>query len=575
MIRSIALSALAASLAVPQIPTHGSQADVRVKKIRVNNVDLAYVEEGAGEAVVFVHGFTGDWRSWEALRPFISKRFRYVSLSRRYHYPNTAIDDPAKYTLVQHVEDLAAFVRALDVGKVHLVGNSGGARIVAYAALKYPELVRSMVIGDPGLISSEAAAASEARTAAQNNSAAVIAAMNAGEVQQAMRLHYDAIAGEHGAWDKLPRERQRQRLDNAHTVIPTLSGVRALPVTCEELGALGVPTLVTTGERSPANFRYGNEALLKCLPRTTAIAVIPRGHHEWYAMNPEASAKAILSFLRGASAHQPPKKILIGGTALSYVEQGTGVPVVFVHGWFTDHRIWEAQRQAVARRYRFVAVTQRYFGTERWPDGGEHFSVATHIADLAAFIRELGAGPVYLVGTSYGATISLATAVAHPELVRGLFLNEPQAPSLLTDPADQALAAEDRKMVAAARDAAAAGRNDDAMKLFLDFSGNRSGAFAAIPAAEQAMRLDNARTAAIALRAPPAQITCAQAGHLRTPVTFTKGERTRTFYRVITKAASRCIPGARLITVKGAAHNAPTQQPAAFNEALLAFLSRH
>ena len=129
-------------------------------------------------------------------------------------------------------------------------------------------------MGDPSIIPSDSAAAKEARTAAENNSAKVVAAMKAGDVRSAMRLHYDAIAGEQGAWDKLPLDRQRQRLDNAHTVIPTLTRERALPVTCEALSALSVPALVMGGEKSPANFRYGNEALLRCLPKSTAIAVI-------------------------------------------------------------------------------------------------------------------------------------------------------------------------------------------------------------------------------------------------------------------------------------------------------------
>ena len=569
MCKLLALSLLIALSA--QILPHRSIATMQVKKLKVNNVELSYVEEGSGDTVILVHGFTGDWRSGDPLRPFISEKYHYVSLSRRYHYPNARISDGQNYTTTQHGEDLAAFIRALNVGKVHLVGNSGGGRIVCYVALKYPELVRSVVMGEASIIASDSAEGKAAQTAAQENSAKVLAAMKAGDATRAMRLHYDAIAGEHGAWEKLPRERRRQRLDNASTVIPTLTGSGAIPVTCEELGALTVPALVVGGEKSPADFRYRNEALLRCLPKTTAAAVIPGAHHEWYAVNPEASAKAILTFLAAPAV----KKMALDGTAVMYLEQGTGTPVVFVHGWFSDHRIWETQRDAVAKRHRFIAVDQRYFGTSPWPDTGAEFSPTTHVADLAAFIRRLESGPVYLVGQSYGSTISLATAIRHPELVRGLFLNEPQAPSLLTDRLDQRRADEDRKGVAAARAASAAGRNDEATKLFFDFASNQTGAFDALPPEARAMRLDNSRTAPRALNAPPVSITCKQAGQLKIPVILTKGELTRTFYRVITEAVSRCIAGAQLITIKGATHGAPSQQPAAFNDALLAFLGRY
>jgi pimeloyl-ACP methyl ester carboxylesterase len=85
---------------------------MQVKNLKVNDVELAYAEEGKGDAVVFVHGALGDWRTWEDLRPFISERYHYVSLSRRYHYPNRWADDGRHYSQSQHVKDLAAFTRA-------------------------------------------------------------------------------------------------------------------------------------------------------------------------------------------------------------------------------------------------------------------------------------------------------------------------------------------------------------------------------------------------------------------------------------------------------------------------------
>lgn len=86
----------------------------------------------------------------------------------------------------------------------------------------------------------------------------------------------------------------------------------------------------------------------------------------------------------------------MNGVDLSYIEQGTGAPVVFVHGAFSDSRFWEPQWEAVAGQYRFIAYDYRYHGTAPWPDDGEHYSAATHAADLAAFIRGLNAGGALL-----------------------------------------------------------------------------------------------------------------------------------------------------------------------------------
>jgi pimeloyl-ACP methyl ester carboxylesterase len=121
---------------------------------------------------VFVHATDGDWRDWEGLRPLVAEKYHFVSLSLRYHYPNAWADDGRNYSMTQHVEDVVAFIRALKVGKVHLVGNSYGGRLVAYVALQYPELLRSVVLGEPpGVIAPISAEGKAALAALQKDSA--------------------------------------------------------------------------------------------------------------------------------------------------------------------------------------------------------------------------------------------------------------------------------------------------------------------------------------------------------------------------------------------------------------------
>jgi hypothetical protein len=98
------------------------------------------------------------------------------------------------------------------------------------------------------------------------------------------------------------------------------------------------------------------------------------------------------------------KEVEVNGVRLQYWDQGSGEPVVFVHGVISDHRAWEPVRDEIARKYRFIALTQRYFGTGSWKDDGKEFSVATFSNDLAQFITSLNAGPVHLVGWSFGGT---------------------------------------------------------------------------------------------------------------------------------------------------------------------------
>src|SRR6266540_716094 len=120
----------------------------------------------------------------------------------------------------------------------------------------------------------------------------------------------------------------------------------------------------------------------------------------------------IVAILASVSSAQPqtPKQMSVNGTTITYVDEGTGPMVLFVHGAYSDHRVWEAQREVVTKGYRYVVLDLRYFGTAPWSDDGKHFNVATHAADVAAFIRALKVGPIHLVGRSYGAITSLAAA---------------------------------------------------------------------------------------------------------------------------------------------------------------------
>ncbi len=270
------------------------------------------------------------------------------------------------------------------------------------------------------------------------------------------------------------------------------------------------------------------------------------------------------------------KQMMVNNVSLPYIEQGQGAPVVFVHGAFSDLRAWEPQREAVARDYRFIAYTQRYHGTAAWADKGEHYSHATAAADLESFIRQLGVGPVYLVGRSNGATIAIRMAYQNPELVRAVFVQEPTVLSLVTDPASKQILKQERSGVAPAVKAAKAGQADDATRLFADWTNDQPGGFDALPPATRAMHLDNSRTVVLHFTAPPApNISCTDLGRFKPPLAITTGEHTRPFFRTLAETTHRCVPGSQLIEIPDARHAATTQNPAAFNEAMMAFLASH
>ena len=270
------------------------------------------------------------------------------------------------------------------------------------------------------------------------------------------------------------------------------------------------------------------------------------------------------------------KQATVNGVALRYLEQGTGAPVIFVHGSIADHRTWDAQRDPTARKYRYIALDQRYFGPAPWPDDGKNFSMATHANDLAAFLRQLDTGPAHLVGWSYGADVVLVLAVQHPELVRSMLLYEPAIATFVTDPTDLNAVTEGIEMLAG--DIAAVQEKDEAgrVRALLDGIDALPGSFDAYPRGPKGVALENARTLPLEFAAPPPpSITCAQLGAIKAPTAVVRGELTLPFLRIIADTASRCIPGSLLIVAPKTRHLWPAQEPAAFNQTLLEFLAKN
>jgi pimeloyl-ACP methyl ester carboxylesterase len=551
------------------------------REAMVNGATIKYWEQGRGVPVVFVHGAISDHRYWDPQREAVARKYRFIALDRRYFGTAPWPDDGSRNSQANQVADLATFIKELKAGPVFLVGTSGGAVLSLLTALQHPQLVRGLFVNEPGLRTIVTDPAERKLVSEFDNDsrrAAAREAAKAGKFRDAARIFADFANGQPGTFDAAPSERQIMYVDNVRTL--ALGPSADLPITCEQLGRLRVPVTITVGQLTKSPSKLLAEVAQRCLPGSRLVT-IPEARHGAPWQNPSAFNEALLSFLDASPALdglQPDQPLAnqaaINGTAIRYWEQGRGVPVVFVHGAISDHRYWENQREAIAKKHRLIAIDRRYFGTAPWPDDGAQFSQAAQVADLATFIRELKIGPVFLVGISGGAGLSLLTAVQYPGLVRGLFVHEPGLDSILTDPTEQKLVIESRANPQrfAARDAAKAGKMEEAARLFVDNVSGQPGRFDKLSPELKAMFIANARTLTLDAR-PPVPITCAQLGQIKVPVTITKGELTKPVSKILAEAAHRCIAGSQLITIPAAGHGAPSQNPSAFNEALLSFLS--
>jgi pimeloyl-ACP methyl ester carboxylesterase len=106
-----------------------------------------------------------------------------------------------------------------------------------------------------------------------------------------------------------------------------------------------------------------------------------------------------------------------------YVETfGSGAPIVFLHGGIHHFdNSFMNQRDDFAAVRKVIGIDQRGHGHS--PDDARPFSYEAMAEDTAAVIRNLGVGPVDVVGHSDGGNVGLKLARAHPELVRRLVIS--------------------------------------------------------------------------------------------------------------------------------------------------------
>lgn len=107
------------------------------------------------------------------------------------------------------------------------------------------------------------------------------------------------------------------------------------------------------------------------------------------------------------------------------IDQGSGQPVVLLHGLGRTGQIWEVVQQALAQQpVRVVAFDLLGFGDSPKPDWPD-YSVDDHAKAVIKAIEDLRAGePAILVGHSMGCLVSVHVATLRPDLVKHLVLYE-------------------------------------------------------------------------------------------------------------------------------------------------------
>lgn len=288
----------------------------------VGDARLAYRERGAGPPVVLVHGSASDLRMWDGQLGAIGATYRAIALSRRYARPNDDIPAGLDDRMPRHVDDLLAFLDAVDAAPAHLAGHSWGAFICLLAAIRRPQAVRSLVLQEPPVlslfVSTPPRPGELARLAVRRpRTALAIMRFGAGTVapaQRAFRRGDDEAAltrfacgvlGRDG-FARLGHDRRQQARENIAALRAQLLGEGFPSLDAGDVSAVRAPTLLMTGQRSPRVLLRLSEALAELLPRAEHVE-IAGASHAFPEERPAEVNSAVLGFLARCEQRTAPR----------------------------------------------------------------------------------------------------------------------------------------------------------------------------------------------------------------------------------------------------------------------------
>src|SRR2546422_103333 len=111
---------------------------------------LYYEETGTGTAVLFVHEFAGDCRSWEPQLRHFSRRYRCIAYNARGYPPSDVPQELERYSQARARDDIRCVLDALGIQRAHVVGLSMGAFATLHFGMVYGYRALSLTIAGCG-----------------------------------------------------------------------------------------------------------------------------------------------------------------------------------------------------------------------------------------------------------------------------------------------------------------------------------------------------------------------------------------------------------------------------------------
>lgn len=262
--------------------------------IEINDARLSYTDTGSGpETIVFAHGLLMNRGMYQAQVTALSGNHRCIAYDHRGQGESEVTVDG--YDMDSQTEDAAALIRALDASPCHFVGLSMGGFIGLRLAIRYPELLRSLVLiatsADP-----------ESHDSARGYRRLNFFARWLGLRLLAGRIMPIMFGRTFLADPERAREREvwREQMAGAgrHGVVRTAAAVIERQGIQGQLGKVRTPTLILVGDEDAATPLEFSERMRDGIPGARMVVIGGAGHSSTIEQ-PEAINHELAAFLAG------------------------------------------------------------------------------------------------------------------------------------------------------------------------------------------------------------------------------------------------------------------------------------
>ncbi|MCI6466769.1 MAG: alpha/beta hydrolase [Faecalicatena sp.] len=237
---------------------------------------IYYTETGSGEPLLFLHGNTASSRMFELLLPLYQDRFYVILIDFLGHGKSDRLECFPADLWKEEARQTVALMEHLKLGKIHLVGTSGGAWVALNVALKRPDLVGKVV-----------ADSFDGRTLAEDFAEKLIKERAGAKMDEMGVGFYQWCQGED--WESVVD------MDTKAMVSCAEGG---LPLFIKPLEQLSVPLLLMGSEEDDmCRADFLDEYQMIAEETDAQMKIFPKGKHPAILSNAEQAAEAIIRFL--------------------------------------------------------------------------------------------------------------------------------------------------------------------------------------------------------------------------------------------------------------------------------------